>query len=234
MPTPRANLALLSEGQAQKTVTINENFALLEALTVGGALSRTLATPPTTPPDGVLYIVPASSTGVWAGQTNKIAHYLNGSWRFYAPQDGWHAFIIDELKFYWYSVSATAWRATVPVSNASQNQPTVISGLSVPSEGSQTVELLTGLPANSLITEISIRVPVQLAASSLTLQIGEPLTPTKYLEPTQVFAHQENSSFVISPYENRNSESIIQAIINNPSGSSVSISTNINIIYSTL
>ncbi|MBD2694440.1 DUF2793 domain-containing protein [Anabaena catenula FACHB-362] len=55
MPTPRGKLPQLSESQASKTVTLNEAFAILEALTVGGVLSRTLTTPPASPTEGDVY-----------------------------------------------------------------------------------------------------------------------------------------------------------------------------------
>ena len=107
MPTPRASLPDLSEGQAGKTTTINEALNKLEALTVGGIISRTTTTPPGSPSNGILYIVPASATGAWAGQTNKIAHYTNGAWAFYTPNSGWYLFSIADAKFVWFD--GTSW-----------------------------------------------------------------------------------------------------------------------------
>lgn len=107
MPTPRASLPDLSEGQASKTTTINEALNKLEALTVGGIISRTTTTPPSSPSNGILYIVPASATGAWAGQTNKIAHYTNGAWAFYTPNSGWYLFSIADAKFVWFD--GTSW-----------------------------------------------------------------------------------------------------------------------------
>lgn len=107
MPTPRAALPELSEGQASKTTTINEAFAKLEALTIGGIISRTTTTPPASPSNGDLYIVPTSANGAWSGQTNKIAHYTNGAWLFYTPSSGWHFFSIADTKFVWFN--GTSW-----------------------------------------------------------------------------------------------------------------------------
>lgn len=107
MPTPRALLPELSEGQASKTTTINEAFSKLEALTIGGIISRTTTTPPTSPSNGVLYVIPASATGAWSGQTNKIGHYLNGAWNFYTPVTGWYLFSIADAKFIWFN--GTVW-----------------------------------------------------------------------------------------------------------------------------
>lgn len=107
MTTPRAGLPQLSEGQASKTVTINEAFNKLEALTVGGIISRTTTTPPTSPTEGALYVIPADATGAWAGQSTKIAHYLNGAWAFYTPTNGWYLFSIADAGFIWFN--GTTW-----------------------------------------------------------------------------------------------------------------------------
>jgi hypothetical protein len=106
MPTSRAKLPQLSESQASKTVTLNEAFAILEALTVGGVLSRTLTTPPVSPADGDAYIVPSSATGVWTGKATNVAHYRNGTWQFYVPNTGWHLFSIPDVGFYYFNGSA--------------------------------------------------------------------------------------------------------------------------------
>ncbi len=107
MTTPRANLPELSTAQASKETTINEAFAKLEALTVGGVIDRTLTTPPISPSDGDIYIVAASATGDWAGQDDNLAHYLNSSWRFYPPANGWHLFSIPDANFVWFN--GTTW-----------------------------------------------------------------------------------------------------------------------------
>ncbi|MFM6154946.1 MAG: DUF2793 domain-containing protein [Sphaerospermopsis kisseleviana] len=107
MPTPRSGLPQLSEGQASKATTINEALAKLEALTIGGVISRTTTTPPASPAEGDIYIVPASATGAWSGQNTKIAHYFNGAWQFYSPANGWYLFSIPDAKFVWFN--GTAW-----------------------------------------------------------------------------------------------------------------------------
>lgn len=106
MVTPRAGLPQLSEAQAGKVITINEALNILEALTVGGVVSRT-NTPPGLPSDGDIYIVTTSPTGAWAGQAQKLSHWTNGAWVFYAPKVGWNVFSIADAAYYWYN--GTTW-----------------------------------------------------------------------------------------------------------------------------
>lgn len=107
--TTSPNLAMpyLVASQAQKEVTHNEALADLDCLSQLCAVSRTLTTPPASPSDGVAYIVPASATGAWTGQTGCVALYFSG-WRFKVPKAGWIAFVQSESKFVVYNGSAWA------------------------------------------------------------------------------------------------------------------------------
>lgn len=97
MPSARANLPLLFTGQAAKETTVNTALTILEALTVGGVLSKTLANPPASPTEGDTYVVPlVGTTGVFAGKENYIAHWYNAAWKFYLPQNGWSVRVIDD------------------------------------------------------------------------------------------------------------------------------------------
>jgi hypothetical protein len=55
-----------------------------------------LASPPASPVEGSRYIVAAEATDDWFGQSNKIAAYQDGAWAFYAPKDGWLAWVVSE------------------------------------------------------------------------------------------------------------------------------------------
>lgn len=96
----------------------------LDQLVQCSVKSRIVATPPVSPADGDAYIVPASPTGAWVGQTGKIATYslviANADtnvkapgWEFYTPKAGW--FIYSEADSGFYSYSGSAWAAlTMP------------------------------------------------------------------------------------------------------------------------
>ncbi|HEY9215905.1 MAG TPA: phage tail protein [Ancylobacter sp.] len=107
---PTMNVALISEGASTEGVVrlpiVFDSLASVELLidptvllaTQGWVLERVLTrpfitvdsvttvAPPGAPAAHSLYLVPESATGVWAGQTHKLAYYLGG-WRYYvAPR----------------------------------------------------------------------------------------------------------------------------------------------------
>ena len=61
--SPNLQLAFLMAAQSQKHVTYNEAMRALDALVQQSVLDKDLATPPSSPADGVRYIVAASPTG---------------------------------------------------------------------------------------------------------------------------------------------------------------------------
>lgn len=94
--TPNLALPYILAAQAQKHVTHNEAIRALDALVHLSVADRNLSAPPASPVDGARYLVAAAATGAWAGQSGKIAAWQDGAWAFYAPRDGWLAWIADE------------------------------------------------------------------------------------------------------------------------------------------
>jgi hypothetical protein len=68
----------------------------LDAIVQLAVVSRALTTPPGSPVEGDRYIPAATATGAWVGQENNIAHWVDGTWEFYAPRKGWLSGIDDE------------------------------------------------------------------------------------------------------------------------------------------
>lgn len=93
MPDTSANLSLpyIQPSQAQKHVTHNEGMKMLDALVHLMVIASDQATPPASPQDGDRYILPASSSGEWAGQDGNLAIFADSSWVFYLPNSGWTA-----------------------------------------------------------------------------------------------------------------------------------------------
>jgi hypothetical protein len=110
--SPNLQLAFLMAAQSQKHVTYNEAMRALDALVQQSVLDKDLATPPSSPTDGVRYIVAASPTGAWAGQAGKLAAYQDGAWAFYTPREGWLAWVADEDVLYVYDGAAWAVLST--------------------------------------------------------------------------------------------------------------------------
>jgi Protein of unknown function (DUF2793)/Chaperone of endosialidase len=96
-PTPNLALPYLMPAQAQKHVTHNEALRALDALVHLTVLDRHLVAPPAPlPADGACYLVAAVGTAAWAGHTDQIAAFQDGAWMFYAPREGWTAWVADE------------------------------------------------------------------------------------------------------------------------------------------
>ncbi len=94
--TPNLQLPYIMAAQAQKHVTHNEAIRALDAIVQIGVADRDLAAPPVSPADGDRYIVGAGATGAWAGKDGQVAAWQDGAWMFYAPLEGWLAWVADE------------------------------------------------------------------------------------------------------------------------------------------
>src|SRR5690606_21246120 len=94
--TPNLKLPYIAPAQAQKHVTHNEAIRALDALVHISVEDRDLVAPPVEALDGARYIVANGATGEWSGHAQKIAAFQDGAWAFYAPREGWTAWIADE------------------------------------------------------------------------------------------------------------------------------------------
>lgn len=74
-------------GQTQKEATVNEALVLIDMIAGGGVLGQR-NDPPATPAVGQVWIVGTTPTGAFAGQSNCIAGWTDGGWRFARPVHG--------------------------------------------------------------------------------------------------------------------------------------------------
>lgn len=91
MSTTNLRITEMTAGQYQKEVTFNDLCWLLDAVLGNGVKSQS-STPPASPSEGDVYVVGASPTGSWAGEADSLAQFVNSSWRFYAPRNGWRVY----------------------------------------------------------------------------------------------------------------------------------------------
>jgi hypothetical protein len=109
----KLRIPYIAAAQAQKHVTHNEGMTLLDTLVQLSVLDKDLSTPPGSPVEGDTYIVAAEATGAWIGWDQRIARYIDGTWRSYLPGQGdgagWLAYVIDESTLYVFT--GTAWEA---------------------------------------------------------------------------------------------------------------------------
>ncbi|MGB3831162.1 MAG: DUF2793 domain-containing protein [Mesorhizobium sp.] len=94
--TPNLQLPYIMPAQAQKHVTHNEAVRGLDAIVQLAVADRDLATPPATPEEGARYIVADAASGAWSGKSGQIAAFQDGGWAFFAPNEGWIAWVADE------------------------------------------------------------------------------------------------------------------------------------------
>lgn len=106
--TVNLGITLLEQSQAQKEVTINQAFSVLDAVVGKTVVDKDLATPPASPLANRLYIVASSPTGAWAGKATYLA-YFDQVWRFVAPPLGMCMWVQDESLDYRFN--GTAWVA---------------------------------------------------------------------------------------------------------------------------
>ena len=97
--TDNLSLPYILSQQAQKHVTHNEAILILDALVQIVVASRTVTAPPGGTVDGDRYILPTAATGAWTGEDGKLAHKVDGAWRFYTVATGWAGWFLDDNSF---------------------------------------------------------------------------------------------------------------------------------------
>ncbi|HAW46870.1 MAG TPA: hypothetical protein DCX34_06465, partial [Roseovarius sp.] len=89
--SPRLSLPFILPSQAQKHVTHNEALTRLDIAVQLAVEGIGAATPPALPGAGQVWALGPSPSGVWAGQAGMLAAFVNESWLFVAPGEGWLA-----------------------------------------------------------------------------------------------------------------------------------------------
>lgn len=92
--SPRHALPMLFAGQSQKEMTVNEAIVAVDAL-LHPAIEAVVTSPPTAPANGKCWLVGTAATGAFAGQTDRIAAWSEGGWRFLSPREGMRVYDIS-------------------------------------------------------------------------------------------------------------------------------------------
>ncbi|WP_394692155.1 DUF2793 domain-containing protein [Hyphobacterium sp.] len=99
--SPRLGLEYVMAAQAQKHVTVNESFRILDALVQPCVQSRLTDDQPVSPSEGDLYILTATHSGdQWSLMAeHNLAAYRDGEWTEIPAFEGLIVWISDEARF---------------------------------------------------------------------------------------------------------------------------------------
>lgn len=89
--SPILSLPFLMPSQAQKHVTHNEALRRLDVVVQLRVAAFDAVTPPADPAEGDVHALGAQPEAAWAGQAHALAAWLDGTWHFLPPQEGWRA-----------------------------------------------------------------------------------------------------------------------------------------------
>lgn len=83
MSSVNNNIPFVPENTIDPAAGLNESINVIDALLQARVVSVGTNTPPSSPAAGDRHILGTAPTGVWSGQANKMARWLDGAWEFY-------------------------------------------------------------------------------------------------------------------------------------------------------
>lgn len=110
--SPRLSLPFILPSQAQKHVTHNEALTRLDIAVQLAVEGIAASTPPALPEAGQVWALGSAPTGAWAGQAGTLAAFVNDSWLFVAPGDGWLA--LDKSDGRLFRRAGSGWEPLAP------------------------------------------------------------------------------------------------------------------------
>lgn len=169
--TPNLGLPQLLAAQAQKHVTVNEALALLDGLSQLVLADVALATPPTSPAEGICFGVPAGALSAWAGQDGRIAIWSNGGWIFADPMPGWRAFVVSANAQAIFDGSEWMIGAVAATQNGATTVHEIIETDHLIQAGA-TSAVPGALPANAMVIGVTGRVTTAITGALTSFRIG--------------------------------------------------------------
>ncbi|QIE41653.1 DUF2793 domain-containing protein [Rhodobacteraceae bacterium SC52] len=177
--TANIDLPLVQAAQAQKHVTVNEAFALLDAAAQLVIESVMQASPPNATLDGTVYHVPAGATGDWATQSGKLAVSSNGGWVFIAPQLGWRGWVRDIGKMSVFDGVMWQVQAVAVSPNGAASVHEVLE-IDVVIQAGSSVTSIDVIPANSVVFGVSGIVTQAISGDLGSWSLGVPGAQGRY------------------------------------------------------
>ncbi|RWF66836.1 DUF2793 domain-containing protein [Mesorhizobium sp.] len=123
----RLGITELATSQVDRSVTVNEAIAFLEAAAGNfAAVAVGTNSPPGSPAEGDLYVIGASPTGAWTGKAKYATVYYNATWLFMAPIEGYRAY--DQTANAKYIYDGSSWSLDTGGSFTTASTTEVLSG----------------------------------------------------------------------------------------------------------
>lgn len=98
------NIPFVPENTTDPAAGLNLSINTIDAL-LQAAVTSIQTAPPGSPAEGDRYGVDASATGDWAGESGKIARYLDSAWSFYEAK-----VVMDISELAWYYWGGSSWQ----------------------------------------------------------------------------------------------------------------------------
>ncbi len=168
--TTRLELPLLTSGQAQKHVTVNESFSRLDSLVQLALTSVGTTAPPVSPVEGEVHGVGTGAGGDWAGQDGTLAIFQNGGWAFVLPGAGWQGWSVSSgTRVQFDGVDWVEGAGALSANGAGFVHKTSEVDHSLVAGASSTVA--GALPANAIVYGVTARVLSSIGGAA-TFEIG--------------------------------------------------------------
>jgi hypothetical protein len=105
--SPRFLLPFILPGQAQKEAFHNEALAAIDCALHACVEDVGAVDPPAVPNLGETWIVSEGATGAWSAQTDRLATWTAGGWRFTSPVPG--MMVWNKVSAHWMLWMGGAW-----------------------------------------------------------------------------------------------------------------------------
>ena len=171
--TETSNLALplVQAAQAQKHVTLNEALIRLDGMAQLVIQSDVETSPPVGVADGLVWAVPVGAVNAWSGKSGQLALSSNGGWAFFAPAEGWRAFVINRAAVCRFAGSSWVVQGLAEESFGAATLAEVVSFDTVIATGAS-VTTVGVIPANTVVIGVTGRVKADIFGTLSDWDLG--------------------------------------------------------------
>lgn len=168
----RLGITQLASTQNDRSVTVNEAIAILEAF--GGYIQAKSVgdnSPPGSPAEGDIYVVGTAGTGAFSGHNKAVALYYNAAWVFRSAIEGMLAY--SQAADTWSKFDGTSWGSAGFGSNPTESIIIAV-GDETTAITTGTAKVTFGMPYAFTVTAVRARLTTAQASGSIfTVDVNE-------------------------------------------------------------